>query len=178
MSATDAITALPAFEPDPIMSDIAMPGRDRYAVLAEVRARETTLGRRVPIAAVSAYAHAEDRQRALAAGLINIGQAGCPAAVAFAVRALVGRRRPAATRAARRADPPFVLTHVTCCRSSPSRFPHRRQHILLGLDRHHRLQLRISLQHLRVQVSGTGSPRKCFSSMAFATDFASAWLFM
>ena len=49
-----------------------MPDRDGYTVLAEVRARETTLGRRVPIAAVSAYAHAEDRRRALRHHLINI----------------------------------------------------------------------------------------------------------
>ena len=64
MSATDAIAALPEFKPDLVLSDIAMPGRDGYAVLSEVRAVETTLGRRVPVAAVSAYAHAEDRQRA------------------------------------------------------------------------------------------------------------------
>ena len=32
------------------------------------RAIETTLGRRVPIADVSAYAHADDRQSAIAAG--------------------------------------------------------------------------------------------------------------
>jgi CheY-like chemotaxis protein len=57
-SATDAIGALPEFKPDLVMSDIAMPGRDGYAVLTEVRAIETTLGRRVPVAAVSAYAHA------------------------------------------------------------------------------------------------------------------------
>ena len=38
MSATDAIAALPEFKPDLVMSDIAMPDRDGYAVLAEVRA--------------------------------------------------------------------------------------------------------------------------------------------
>jgi CheY-like chemotaxis protein len=96
MSATDAIGALPEFKPDLIMSDIAMPGRDGYAVLAEVRALETTLGRRVPVAAVSAYAHAEDRQRALAAGFDQyLAKPVDPAAVAFAVRALaagVGRQ--------------------------------------------------------------------------------------
>ena len=68
MSATEAIATLPEFSPDLVLSDIAMPGRDGYAVLGEVRAVETLLGRRVPVAAVSAYAHADDRQRALAAG--------------------------------------------------------------------------------------------------------------
>jgi PAS domain S-box-containing protein len=68
MSATEAIATLPEFGPDLVLSDIAMPGRDGYAVLGEVRAVETLLGRRVPVAAVSAYAHADDRQRAIAAG--------------------------------------------------------------------------------------------------------------
>ena len=69
MSATDAAATLPEFRPDLVLSDIAMPGRDGYAVLSEVRAAETVLGRRVPVAAVSAYAHAEDRQRATRRGL-------------------------------------------------------------------------------------------------------------
>ena len=77
MSATEAIDTLPEFRPDLVLSDIAMPGRDGYAVLGEVRAAETLLGRRVPIAAVSAYAHAEDRQRAIAAGFDQLfGQTG------------------------------------------------------------------------------------------------------
>ena len=41
MSATDAAAALPEFRPDLVLSDIAMPGRDGYAVLSEVRAVET-----------------------------------------------------------------------------------------------------------------------------------------
>jgi CheY-like chemotaxis protein len=68
MSATAAVAILPEFRPDLVLSDIAMPGRDGYAVLSEVRAVETFFGRHVPVAAVSAYAHAEDRQRAIAAG--------------------------------------------------------------------------------------------------------------
>jgi CheY-like chemotaxis protein len=68
LSATEAIGALPEFSPDLVLSDIAMPGRDGYAVLDAVRAIETILGRRVPVAAVSAYAHEDDRQRAIAAG--------------------------------------------------------------------------------------------------------------
>jgi CheY-like chemotaxis protein len=61
----DALTELP---PDLVLSDIAMPGRDGYAVLSEVRALEPTLGRHVPVAAVSAYARPEDRTRAIASG--------------------------------------------------------------------------------------------------------------
>jgi CheY-like chemotaxis protein len=89
MSATDAAATLPEFKPDLGLSDIAMPGRDDYAVLSEVRAVETLLGRRVPVAAVSAYAHAEDRQRAIAAGFDQyLAKPVDPAALASTVKVL------------------------------------------------------------------------------------------
>jgi CheY-like chemotaxis protein len=89
MSAAEAIGALPEFSPDLVLSDIAMPDRDGYAVLKEVRAIETSLGRRVPVAAVSAYAHAEDRQRAIAAGFDQyLAKPVDPAALASTVKAL------------------------------------------------------------------------------------------
>jgi len=84
------------FKPDLVLSDIAMPGRDGYAVLSEVRQFETTLGRRMPVAAVSAYAHAEDRQRAIAAGFDQyLAKPVDPAALASTVKALgtMGNRR-------------------------------------------------------------------------------------
>jgi CheY-like chemotaxis protein len=68
MSARDAVHALSEFTPDVVLSDIAMPGQDGYALLREVRALETTIGRHVPVAAVTAYAHSEDRERAIVAG--------------------------------------------------------------------------------------------------------------
>jgi CheY-like chemotaxis protein len=80
---------LPEFRPDLVLSDISMPGQDGYTVLAEVRAIETTLGRRVPVAAVTAYAQAEDRQRALSAGFDQyLAKPVDPAALALAVKAL------------------------------------------------------------------------------------------
>ena len=70
-----------------------MPGRDGYAVLSEVRQIETALGRRVPVAAVSAYAHAEDRQRAMAAGFDQyLAKPVDPAALASTVKSLVAIR--------------------------------------------------------------------------------------
>ena len=101
MSATEAIGTLSEFRPDLVLSDIAMPGRDGYAVLGEVRAIETTLGRRVPVAAVTACAHAEDRQRAIAAGFDQyLAKPVDPAALASAVQALAAgaNRRPAEPR--------------------------------------------------------------------------------
>jgi CheY-like chemotaxis protein len=89
MSASDAVDALSEFKPDLVLSDIAMPGRDGYAVLSEVRTLERTLGRHVPVAAVTAYAHAEDRERAIAAGFDEyLAKPVDPAALAFAVAAL------------------------------------------------------------------------------------------
>jgi CheY-like chemotaxis protein len=90
LSAAEAIATLAEFRPDLVLSDIAMPGKDGYAVLREVRQVEATLGRRVPVAAVSAYAHAEDRRRAIAAGFDHcLAKPVDPAALASAVTALL-----------------------------------------------------------------------------------------
>jgi CheY-like chemotaxis protein len=91
-SASEALDALPEFNPALVLSDIAMPGRDGYSVLSGVRACETTLGRRVPVAAVTAYAHAEDRERAFAAGFDDyLAKPIDPAALARAVASLAPR---------------------------------------------------------------------------------------
>jgi PAS domain S-box-containing protein len=88
-SAADAIDALSEARPDVVLSDIAMPGRDGYAVLREVRALEPVFGRRVPVAAVSAYARSEDRDRALAAGFDEyLAKPVDPATLANAAAAL------------------------------------------------------------------------------------------
>jgi PAS domain S-box-containing protein len=89
MSAGEAVDAFSEFNPDLVLSDIAMPGRDGYAVLREVRARETIVGHHVPVAAVTAYAHAEDRARAIAAGFDEyLAKPIEPATLARAVAAL------------------------------------------------------------------------------------------
>jgi PAS domain S-box-containing protein len=94
-SASEAVAALSEFTPDLVLSDIAMPGQDGYAVLSEVRALETRLGRHVPVAAVTAYAHAEDRERAIAAGFDEyLAKPIDPAALASAVAALADVHDP------------------------------------------------------------------------------------
>jgi CheY-like chemotaxis protein len=85
MSARDAVGAMSEFTPDLVLSDIAMPGRDGYAVLSEVRALETTLGRRVPVAAVTAIAAGFDEYLAKPVD---------PVALASAVAALAARNNP------------------------------------------------------------------------------------
>src|SRR6185295_16803079 len=54
--------------PDIIVSDIAMPGLDGFAMMERVRERPVERGGRVPAVAVSAYAGHEDSERSLVSG--------------------------------------------------------------------------------------------------------------
>jgi PAS domain S-box-containing protein len=67
-SVDDALDALERFRPDALVSDIAMPDRDGYDLIREIRSREPEQGGKIPAVAVTAYARAEDRVRVLAAG--------------------------------------------------------------------------------------------------------------
>jgi two-component system CheB/CheR fusion protein len=70
-TSADVATALEMFEqskPDVLVSDIAMPGEDGYALIAKVRALEQQGGKRTPAIALTAYVRVEDRARALHAG--------------------------------------------------------------------------------------------------------------
>jgi len=51
---------------DVILSDVGLPGQDGYAFIRTVRSRPGSVA--IPAAALTAYAHAEDRRRALEAG--------------------------------------------------------------------------------------------------------------
>jgi|GEM_PF-1946335 len=67
-SAASARAALEAGRFDVVVSDIAMPDEDGCALIASIRAREGGRGAHVPAIALSAFAAAADRDRALAAG--------------------------------------------------------------------------------------------------------------
>jgi CheY-like chemotaxis protein len=67
-SVEEALDALDRFKPDAMVSDIAMPDRDGYELIREIRSREPERGGKIPAVAVTAYARAEDRLRALTAG--------------------------------------------------------------------------------------------------------------
>lgn len=53
--------------PDAIVSDIAMPKEDGYALIARIRAQPAAAGR-TPVLALTAYASRADQERAIAAG--------------------------------------------------------------------------------------------------------------
>ena len=69
-SAKSAISMLTAFDgvPDVIVSDLAMPEEDGYTLVAKIRRLPAESGGKVPAMALSAFATAESKKRALEAG--------------------------------------------------------------------------------------------------------------
>ena len=67
-TASEVLEALPRLKPSLLVSDIGMPGEDGYALIRKVRALDAEQGGEIPAVALTAYARAEDRIRALASG--------------------------------------------------------------------------------------------------------------
>jgi signal transduction histidine kinase len=90
-SAAEALDAVAKQPPDVLLSDLAMPLRDGYDLMREVRARGAADG--VVAVALSAQARPEDRERALASGFhAHVAKPVDPATLAAVIRNLVGRR--------------------------------------------------------------------------------------
>jgi CheY-like chemotaxis protein/anti-sigma regulatory factor (Ser/Thr protein kinase) len=90
-SVDEALEALERFQPDALISDIAMPDRDGYDLIREVRSREPEHGAKIPAVAVTAYTRAEDRVRALAAGFqMHIAKPIVPGELIAVVASLTG----------------------------------------------------------------------------------------
>ena len=67
-SAREAYELVERLQPDILLSDIAMPGEDGLSLIRRVRMLPFDRGGQVPAIALSAYAGAEDRRKALLAG--------------------------------------------------------------------------------------------------------------
>jgi hypothetical protein len=67
-SAAEALERLRAERPDVLVSDIGMPGEDGYSLIRKVRGLGAAGGGDVPAIALTAYARAEDRMKAMLAG--------------------------------------------------------------------------------------------------------------
>ncbi len=67
-SVAAAVRMLRNFHADIVVSDIAMPGEDGYAMMRRLREIEPELGRHIPTMALTAYGRPEDRSRILASG--------------------------------------------------------------------------------------------------------------
>jgi signal transduction histidine kinase/DNA-binding response OmpR family regulator len=91
-SAAEALRLLEAWEPDILVSDIGMPREDGYSLIRKVR--RSGAGSRVPAVALTAYASAEDRARALDAGFQeHLVKPVEPEKLVAALTSVVERRR-------------------------------------------------------------------------------------
>jgi CheY-like chemotaxis protein len=67
-SAEEALEILLRHKPDVIISDIGMPEKDGLQLIREVRRFPATQGGKTPAVALTAFAHSEDRTKAMLAG--------------------------------------------------------------------------------------------------------------
>ena len=70
-SVRSALTSIDHWLPDVVVSDIAMPLEDGYVFIERLRGLAAERGLSIPAIALTAYARAEDRARALAAGYLE-----------------------------------------------------------------------------------------------------------
>jgi PAS domain S-box-containing protein len=91
-SSAEALSALPRWKPDVMVSDLGMPQEDGYALIGLVRALAPEQGGAIPAAALTAYVRDEDRARALDAGYqAHVPKPVDPSALARVVAGLAGR---------------------------------------------------------------------------------------
>ena len=89
-SVREALERLNEYRPDVLVSDIGMPGEDGYVLIRKVRELEASTGKRIPAVALTAFARAEDRVRALAAGYnMHVPKPVEPAELALVISSLV-----------------------------------------------------------------------------------------
>jgi PAS domain S-box-containing protein len=67
-SVREALEIIRRWQPTVIVSDIGMPGEDGFALIQQLRALPEEAGGKIPVAALTAYARSEDRQKSIAAG--------------------------------------------------------------------------------------------------------------
>jgi PAS domain S-box-containing protein len=90
--ADEAVRLVAAERPHVLVSDVGMPGEDGYSLIRRVRALGADGGGDVPALALTAYARAEDRVRAVRAGFqTHVVKPVEPAELITMVASLVGR---------------------------------------------------------------------------------------
>jgi CheY-like chemotaxis protein len=91
-SAAEAFEQMERARPDVLVTDIGMPEEDGYSLLARIRALPPERGGGIPAAALTAYARAEDRVRALRSGFqMHVPKPIEPAELITVVANLAGR---------------------------------------------------------------------------------------
>ncbi len=90
-SAREALQAVEAEHPDALVSDIDLSDEDGYALIRHIRQREAEHGGFLPAVALTGYARADDRARALAAGFqVHAPKPVEPAALTAAIAVMTG----------------------------------------------------------------------------------------
>jgi hypothetical protein len=93
-SAAEAVDYMHVERPHVLVSDVGMPGEDGYSLIGKVRALRPESGGRVPAIALTAYARAEDRVRAIKAGFdMHLAKPIQPAELIAMVASLAERSR-------------------------------------------------------------------------------------
>ncbi|HEV2704825.1 MAG TPA: CHASE domain-containing protein [Pyrinomonadaceae bacterium] len=91
-SAAEALDALDRAQFDVLVSDIGMPHADGYELIKRVRGLAAERGGHMPAIALTAYAHAEDRTRALDAGFqLHVAKPVIPEELVAAVAGLAAK---------------------------------------------------------------------------------------
>jgi signal transduction histidine kinase/ActR/RegA family two-component response regulator len=91
-SAREALQVLEAQRPDVLVSDIGLPDEDGYSLIRLIRQREAEHGGLLPAIALTGYARADDRARALAAGFqAHVAKPLEPAELIAAIADVTGR---------------------------------------------------------------------------------------
>jgi signal transduction histidine kinase/ActR/RegA family two-component response regulator len=95
-SGAEALAAIGREVPDVLVSDIEMPEQSGYDLLRRVRELPADQGGRLPAAALTAYASAQDRMKALLSGFqLHVAKPVPPGELVAVVASLAGRTRPA-----------------------------------------------------------------------------------
>jgi CheY-like chemotaxis protein len=92
---SDALQILSDWRPDVLLTDIAMPGEDGYALIRRVRALPSSLGE-IPAVALTAYTDPQNVQEAFAAGFdAHLGKPLEPHVLADALAKVLAARKSA-----------------------------------------------------------------------------------
>ncbi|MBD2525169.1 PAS domain S-box protein [Nostoc sp. FACHB-133] len=91
-SVQEALQVITEWKPDVLVSDIGMPNENGYSLIRKLRSRSPEQGGNIPAAALTAYARAEDRMRAIQEGYqLHLPKPIEAAELATVVASLVGR---------------------------------------------------------------------------------------
>jgi PAS domain S-box-containing protein len=91
----EALAAIDEWQPNLMVSDIGMPNEDGYQLIRKVRQRAAETGRSLPAIALTAYAGAEDRLKALSAGFeMHVAKPVEPAELVMVIDRLIRLTQP------------------------------------------------------------------------------------